>query len=90
MFPLTVRLAPPDGLIVRLVQTPLFNTALAASVVLPTTATLIVAPVCAPPLIAVNAAPKSAYVPLPTRAPDTVTFCALTADAANITVSNNK
>ena len=49
----------------------------------------IVAPVCAPPFIAVKAAARVAYEPLPATAPDTVT-CAEVTDAKDNTVTKNK
>ena len=51
--------APPFGLILRVVHAPLFRTApVTGSAVLPVIRIVIVAPVCAPPLIAVKAADK--------------------------------
>ena len=58
MFPLIVLVA--EGVIVNEFQLPLFSCAVAVSVVLPEITILILAPVCEPPLIAVNAAPRVA------------------------------
>lgn len=60
MFPLIVLLPADEGVIENEFQLPLFNCAVAVSVVLFEIKILMFAPVCEPPLIAVNAAPRVA------------------------------
>ena len=88
ILPDTVKL-PPEGLMLSDVHVPAFNTADDVSVVLARIETLMLALVCAPPLIAAKAENKSGYEPLPDKAPDITTFCECNCCDTNIYDARN-